>query len=148
MSRPDLRGLDQRPLYREPMLLAVLRKDAPSASGPIDLADFAGAAWVAALTSTGFQAATEMACRAAGFEPRIETRVHSYPMALAMVAAGFGVALVPRLAATAQCGLVHLPIARPTGLVRQIHATTRTADRSPAVRHLSRCLVEALKAAT
>ncbi|GGN19805.1 DNA-binding transcriptional LysR family regulator [Actinoplanes campanulatus] len=148
LSRPDLRGLDQRPLYREPMLLAVPRKDAPAASGPIDLADFAGAAWVAALTSTGFQAATEMACRAAGFEPRIETRVHSYPMALAMVAAGFGVALVPRLAATGQRGLVHLPIARPTGLVRQIYATTRTADRSPAVRHLSRYLVGALKTAT
>ncbi|GAA4608383.1 DNA-binding transcriptional LysR family regulator [Actinoplanes octamycinicus] len=168
LTRPDLRGLSQRPLYREPMLLAVPRTSLPATSQagptaeprtplaaepqaglragppPVSLADFAGADWVAALTSTGFQAATEMACRAAGFEPRINVRVHSYPMVLAMVAAGFGVSLVPQLAATPQRGVIYLPISHPEGLARQIHATTRTGGRSAAVQHLLRCLTEAL----
>lgn len=145
LSRPDLRGLEQRPLYREPMLLAVPRKAVArkdegrkdAGKGAVELADHAESPWVAALDSTGFQAATEMACRAAGFEPRIDTRVHSYPMVLSMVGAGFGVALVPGLAAVAQRGVTYLPIARPTGLSRQIYATTRRTDRSPAVRALT-----------
>jgi DNA-binding transcriptional LysR family regulator len=144
LSRPDLRGLARRPLYREPLLLAVPRRQLPTEAGPASLADFAGADWVAALTSTGFQAVTEMACRSAGFEPRIGVRVHSYQMVLAMVAAGFGVSLVPRLAATAQRGLGYLPISRPNGLARQIHATTRVGGRSVAVQHLLRCITEAL----
>ncbi|WP_328471532.1 LysR substrate-binding domain-containing protein [Actinoplanes sp. NBC_00393] len=144
LSRPDLRGFTQRPLYREPMLLAVPRSLMPAEPAPVALTDFAAADWVGALTSTGFQAATEMACRAAGFEPRISVRVHSYPMVLAMVAAGFGVSLVPQLAATAQRGLGYLPIDRPGGLARQIYATTRTGGRSPAVQQLLRCLTEAL----
>ncbi|MEU4426611.1 LysR substrate-binding domain-containing protein [Actinoplanes sp. NPDC024001] len=95
LTRPDLRGLTQRPLYREPLLLAVPRRLQPAEPAPVDLAGFAGVDWVAALTGSGFQAVTEMACRAAGFEPRVRIRVHSYPMVLAMVAAGFGVSLVP-----------------------------------------------------
>jgi DNA-binding transcriptional LysR family regulator len=145
LSRPDLHGLEQRALYREPMLLAVPRSLEPAGTGKIDLADFAATPWVAALTSSGFQAATEMACRAAGFEPRVECRVHSYPMVLAMVGAGFGVGLVPQLAAVAQSGVSYLPIARPTGLTRQIYATTRRTDQSPAARAFVRCLRETLR---
>jgi DNA-binding transcriptional LysR family regulator len=144
LSRPNLRGLSQRPLYREPLLLAVPRRLLPAQSGPVSLADFADEDWVAALTNTGFQAATEMACRAAGFEPQIRVRVHSYPMVLAMVAAGFGVSLVPQLAANTQRGLGYLPVSRPNGLARQIHATTRAGGRSTAVQHLLRCITEAL----
>lgn len=144
LSRPDLRGLTQRPLYREALLLAVPRRLRPAEPAPVSLADFAGVDWVGALTSTGFQAVTEMACRAAGFEPRISVRVHSYPMVLAMVAAGFGVSLVPQLAAAGQRGLAYLPIARPSGLARQIYATTRADGRSPAVQRLLRYLAEAL----
>ncbi|MFC4063339.1 LysR family transcriptional regulator [Actinoplanes subglobosus] len=148
LSRPDLRGLDQRPLYREPMLLAVPSGLAPAGTAHADLADFAATPWVAALTSTGFQAATEMACRTAGFEPQVDIRVHSYPMLLAMVGAGFGVGLVPQLAAVAQHGVSYLPIARPTGLTRQIYATTRRTDQSPAARALAHYLYDALTLTT
>jgi len=115
-----------------------------AAAGPVHLADHADADWIAALDSTGFQAVTEMACRAAGFEPRISFRVNSYQMVLALVAAGFGVAIVPQLAAVAWRGLGYSSIARPSGLVRQIYATSRAGDRSPAVEQLSRYLAEAL----
>jgi len=144
LSRPNLRGLSQRPLYREPLLLAAPRRLLATESGPVSLTDFADTDWVAALTHTGFQAATEMACRAAGFEPRIKIRVHSYPMVLAMVAAGFGVSLVPQLAATPQRGLDYLSVHRPNGLARQIYATTRSGGRSAAVEHLLRGITEVL----
>ena len=144
LSRPNLRGLSQRPLYREPLLLAVPRSLLLTASEPVQLADFADTDWVAALTTTGFQAVIEMACRAADFEPRIKVRVHSYPMVLAMVAAGFGVSLVPQLAATPQRGVGYLPVRRPSGLARQIHATTRAGGRSPAVEQLLRCITQVL----
>jgi DNA-binding transcriptional LysR family regulator len=144
LLRPNLRGLAQRPLYREPLLLAFPENLLPTDREPVSLTDFAGMDWVAALTDTGFQAATEMACRAVGFEPRIRVRVHSYQMVLATVAAEFGVALVPQLAATAQRNVGYLPVSRPSGLARQIHATVRAGDRSPAVQHLMRCITLAL----
>jgi DNA-binding transcriptional LysR family regulator len=144
LSRPNLRGLAQRPLYREPLLLAVPRRLLPANPEPVSLADFADTDWVAALTDTGFQAATEMACQAAGFEPQIKVRVHSYQMVLATVAAGFGVSLVPQLAATTQRGLGYLPVRLPSGLARQIHATTRVDGRSAAVQHLLRCITDVL----
>ena len=40
--------------------------------------------------------------------------------------------------------VTYCPIGEPSGLVRQIHATTRAADRSAAVADLSRCLTDAL----
>jgi hypothetical protein len=48
------------------------------------------------------------------------------------------------LAAVARRGLSYASIARPSGLVRQIYATSRAGDRSPAVEQLSRYLAEAL----
>lgn len=144
LSRPDLHSLRQLPLYREPLLLAVPQQLQPPVAAPARLADYATTDWIAARTATGFQAVTEMACRAAGFEPRISFRAHSYQLALAMVAAGFGVALVPQLAANTHRGITFVHIARPSGLLRQIYVTTRTADRSSAVEHLSQCLTNAL----
>jgi len=144
LSRPNLRGLSQRPLYREPLLLAVPRGLLPSEPGPVSLADFADTDWVAALFNTGFLAVTEMACREAGFEPKIKVRVHSYPMVIAMVAAGFGVSLVPQLATTPQRGVDYLPVRGPNELARQIFATTRIGGRSSAVEQLLRGITEVL----
>jgi DNA-binding transcriptional LysR family regulator len=144
LSRPDLRGLAQRPLHREPIVLALPRRLVPGPDAPVRLADHDGAEWIAARESTGFQAVTEMAARAAGFEPRISFRVNSYEMVLTLVGAGFGVALVPRLAAVPHRGVRYAPIERPSGLARQIYATTRSGDRSPAVAGLLRHLEKAL----
>ncbi|MFI6066789.1 LysR substrate-binding domain-containing protein [Micromonospora sp. NPDC051227] len=144
LSRPDLRGLKQLALHCEPLLLAVPEHLRSSEIGPVQLADYANTNWIAARTATGFQAVTEMACRAAGFEPQINSRAHSYQFALALVAAGFGVTIVPQLAVAPQRGITYLPIVRPSGLMRKIYVTTRVADRSPAVEHLTQCLTNAL----
>ncbi|MEI8409549.1 MULTISPECIES: LysR family transcriptional regulator [unclassified Kribbella] len=144
LTRPDLRGLSQLPLYGDPLLLAIPRQRNAPAPARVRLADYAGSDWIAARAPTGLHAVTEEACRSAGFQPRISARVHSYSLALAMVAGGFGVTIVPRLAAEPHRDVVLAPIGRPSGLVRQIYATTRAVDRSPAIAQLSRCLTEVL----
>lgn len=53
-------------------------------------------------------------CRKAGFSPRISQQVDSYPAAIALVAAGYGVALAPEAALRAYKGLIRLvPLEEP-----------------------------------
>jgi DNA-binding transcriptional LysR family regulator len=74
------------------------------------------------------------ACRAAGFSPRIGPEAPQIVASVAMVAAGFGIALVPRSVGQIQIeGTVYRPIAgeAPRAPIMLAH---RRDDRSPAVR--------------
>lgn len=139
LPRPDLRGLRQTLLQRDPLLLAVPAHARPAARDPVDLADFAEATWITTKPAVGFQALTEFACREAGFTPRVHYRSDSYELLLSLVGADLGVALVPGLLAAARPGLTYLPVARPAELTRDVHITTRAADPSPAVTAMARC---------
>lgn len=141
LPEPALGGLRQVLLHRDRMLLAVpphLQRAGRTGAG---LRDFADATWLSALPSSGFQAATELLCRAEGFEPDIAFRSDQYEVLLGLVAADFGVALVPALAAVPHRGVAYLEVTRPAGLTHDIHITTREADTSPAVEALSALLV-------
>ncbi|MFZ3495559.1 LysR family transcriptional regulator [Streptomyces sp. 5.8] len=144
LPEPDLRGLRQVLLRREKLMLAVPPHARPPLDGPVRLGEFARTAWASTTPSTGFQAVTEGICRAAGFEPDIAFRADSYPMLLSLVAADFAVALVPQSAADRRAEISFHDIAEPAHLVRDIYATVRTGDRSPAtesmIRHLARQL--------
>jgi len=141
---PDMRGLHPADLRDEPLLLAVPPKLAPAAGQQIDLRQFADMAWVSTRPSAGFQAVTELACHTAGFAPTIAFRADSYHLLLALVGAGFGVALVPAIAATPTPGVRYFTITHPPGLHRRICAITRSADSFPAattlIQHLTRQL--------
>ncbi|MCA2218954.1 LysR substrate-binding domain-containing protein [Jidongwangia harbinensis] len=134
---PSVRGLHEQLVFTDPLLLAVpatLAAD-PEPPGPAgaELRAYAGADWISGISAQGFQAVTEMACHVAGFEPRIRSRADTYPVQLDLVAAGLGVALVPRSAAARRPGVALLEITAPAHLARTVHVTTRTSDRSPAV---------------
>lgn len=60
----------------------------------VDLAEFP---WVLSGPRSHFGQAVRMACRSAGFDPKIRHEVGEQPTALAMVAAGLGVTLVSDL---------------------------------------------------
>ncbi|EHR60700.1 LysR family transcriptional regulator [Saccharomonospora cyanea] len=139
---PDLRGLRQTPLRRDRLLLALPPSLAPVGESSVALSDYALATWVSPRPSAGFQAVVELACRAAGFEPTVAFRTNSYDMMLTLVAADFGVALVPELAASPRPGVTFRDIGDPVGLAREVHATTREADPSPAVARIVELLVE------
>src|SRR5215210_4572531 len=64
------------------------------------LADLADEPWIASTDTCGCRAITERACQEAGFEPRIAFEADETMAAQALVAAGVGVSLLPRLALT------------------------------------------------
>ncbi|MBK1789122.1 LysR substrate-binding domain-containing protein [Prauserella cavernicola] len=142
LPKPDLRGLRQTPLRSERLLLAVPPSLRPGDERPVRLSDYAGARWIAPRPVAGFQAVVELTCRAAGFEPTVAFRTDNFDTMFTLVAADFGVALVPELAATPTPGVTFLEVARPARLVREVHATTRAAGVSPAVEDLLGLLAE------
>jgi DNA-binding transcriptional LysR family regulator len=73
------------------------------------------------------------ACSAAGFRPRYAARLDDHPAALSLVAAGIGVAVVPRLALTTPpAGIVIKPVTNPTPR-RRITVHVRHGRRGPGI---------------
>ncbi|MDJ0379892.1 LysR family transcriptional regulator [Streptomyces sp. G-G2] len=137
-------GLDTEPLCREPMYLAEPAppldgdgdgdsdSDGDSGVGAVPRVPAApvrdlGAAlrihrdapWIIATSGTLCHAMTVRACQAAGFTPRVRHQVDEFATVLALVAAGQGVAVVPRLGVAAAPGatgvrLTRLPMERRT----------------------------------
>ncbi len=94
---PVVAPLDYRPLFRE-ALCAVLPASHPLAeSACIDAGALAGERFVTFPRSTAptLHAAVTACCEQAGFEPNIHLETHLQQTIVNLVAAGFGIALVP-----------------------------------------------------
>lgn len=68
--------------------------------GQVSIADYADRDWVISGPETHYGRAVRAACREAGFEPRVSHEVREQSTALALVAAGLGVALISDLGQT------------------------------------------------
>lgn len=114
----------------------------PAAAGGVRLADLAGERWIYG-GSGPWSEITRTACEAAGFVPERAHSASGWTAILAMVGAGMGVALVPRMVSGRAEGVAVrvLPHDRPTRHV--IAALRRGSESAPA---LSRVL-SALRAA-
>jgi DNA-binding transcriptional LysR family regulator len=88
-------GIEIDVLLREPLLAAV---PAGLRSGPVTLSELAEQPWIDAHSDDTLHAMFERACGLAGFTPRVEYTSNDYTVIFALVGAGLGVALVPRLA--------------------------------------------------
>lgn len=141
LPEPDLRGLRQTLLHRDRLQLAVPPHLHHTGQTTARLRDYADATWLSTLPTQGFQAVTELLCRSQHFEPDIAFRSDSYDLLLALVAADFGVALVPGLAAVPRAGVTFLEVVEPEA-VREIHVTTRAVDPSPATQGLAGLLLQ------
>jgi molybdate transport repressor ModE-like protein len=115
-------GLERHLLLTEELLL-VLPSD-HVAREPVDLRELAGAPWVAGVAETQFVGALELACRAAGFAPRIVHRADDATLHHALVAAGLGIGLLPALACTPFAG-VRYARAQPAPPRRHVAALLR-----------------------
>lgn len=72
------------------------------------------------------------ACAAAGFAPGFQVQAHDYQTALAFVAAGVGVTVLPRLGAIAlPAGMVTIPVVEPVPR-RRVMLRVRRAVREQA----------------
>ncbi|MEV5349304.1 LysR family transcriptional regulator [Streptomyces achromogenes] len=109
----------------------------------VDLTDLAGQPWVGSEPPGPCLTPITDACAAAGFSPDYVTKSEDYTTAQAFVAAGLGVALIPRLGLSARHpGIVVRRVRRPEP-IRAIHAAVRTtALGQPALRTLLDALKE------
>ncbi|MEU4830795.1 LysR substrate-binding domain-containing protein [Streptosporangium sp. NPDC023615] len=115
VPQPVEPGLATHPLCVEPVYLASASPTAAPDGRAI--ADCADLPWIAAIPGTACHTMTVRACQAAGFTPRVRHHVDEFATVLALVAAGQGVALVPRLGAVDPppgVALTRLPIRRRT----------------------------------
>jgi len=133
-------GVDRHELHRDP-LRVILAEDHPVArrhAGAVPLAELAGEPWVTGHPGMGWVEMTSRTCRElGGFEPDVRHRANDSVLALALVARGLAVTLLPDLVApTAQPGVVARAIAGGS-VHRTIYAATRTTDATrPSVRAL------------
>jgi DNA-binding transcriptional LysR family regulator len=121
--------------------VAVLADTHPLAGAEeVELAQLADERWVDNDFARGWCRRNLVeACRAAGFSPSFHVEAHDYPTAIAFVAAGIGLTVLPRLgAANLPEGVVAVPVVCPTP-VRSIFALVQdsVAESPPAVTALT-----------
>ena len=152
-ERPDLQIAVEQGAIRRPGLLAITCsttrtwrccRPAPAgrASNRSISCRLAGERWVDNDFARGWCRKNLIeACHAAGFSPPFHVEAHDYPTAMAFVAAGIGLTVLPTLGARQlPPGVVAVPVTRPTP-VRSIYALVRegVVD-TPAVRTVLRVL--------
>lgn len=129
-------------LLADPLDVALPADHALARAEDLRLADLAGEPWIFG-GSGPWSEITLAACEAAGFVPEQAHSAAGWEAILAMVGAGMGVALVPRMASGRGGGVAmrELSADRPT---RQVVAAVRQgAEGAPAVSHV----LDALRAA-
>ncbi|MEU8968410.1 LysR family transcriptional regulator [Streptomyces monashensis] len=120
--------LTQVPLLADPLDVA-LPPDHPLASAPaLTLTDLSSEPWIFG-GSGPWSDITRRACEAAGFSPHQGHSASGWTAILAMVEAGMGVALVPRMAAGRRDGVVLRDLG-PDGPVRHVTAAVRRGGES------------------
>jgi LysR family transcriptional regulator, hydrogen peroxide-inducible genes activator len=93
---PDLKAV---PLLTEEIVLAVPPGHRlGAATSPVPLSEVAGEPWILLKEGMGFRTVVLEACAAAGFRPRAAFESIHMETVQSLVAAGMGVALVPRMA--------------------------------------------------
>jgi DNA-binding transcriptional LysR family regulator len=122
-ERPG-RGLRTVALLSDPMHVA-LPADHPLATRPaLSLADLRDQDWVQTSADSPCARHVVRSCLAAGFEPRVSFESDDYETVQGLVAAGVGVALIPRLAlARVRAGLVVRALS-PRSPARSVVAAT------------------------
>ncbi|ALE73589.1 LysR family transcriptional regulator [Pseudonocardia sp. EC080610-09] len=128
-------SFDQRALFDEPLDLLV-GPDHPLVERPdVALHDLAGDRWICSSPGRAYHQLVTMACSSAGFAPDIAHYADEWDTGAALVARGFGVALVPRLAdLPARHDTRRLRIGTPPVPIRRVIAAVRAgAQDQPAV---------------
>lgn len=122
-------------LVDEPYV-AVLPPGHPFAQrGSVDLAELAGERWIAHDSEESWCVINlHRAAVSAGFVPPYSVRTANHPTAVAFVAAGIGIAVMPRLCTVdLPPGVRAVPVVNPTP-IRSLHVLVRRAvEESPAV---------------
>jgi molybdate transport repressor ModE-like protein len=130
-----------RDLYREELVAVAPSGWLPDA--PVRLAGLAERDWVMPPEDAACGAAVRAACRRAGFEPRVRWETDDMLLLERAVAAGHGVAVLPRSAIAASAQVELRPLRQPR-VARTLRAVSRAGtDARPVVRAVVDALTEA-----
>ena len=113
-------------LMAEPLVVVGRPGDLPARSN--SLADLHAAGWVMPPIDAACGIAVRSACRATGFEPKVRWETDDLHLLMCSVAAGHGIAVLPRLSVVADAGLEVRPLRDPL-LERRILAVARSSVR-------------------
>jgi DNA-binding transcriptional LysR family regulator len=117
------------PLLEDPMFLALPREHRLAARGRLRLEDLRGQAWVQTSQESPCARHVVRCCHAAGFEPNVAFESDDYQTVQGLVAAGVGVALIPRMALSAVRDDIAIRSLSPAPPVRSVIAAAPTGAR-------------------
>jgi DNA-binding transcriptional LysR family regulator len=134
-------GLRSVALLEDPMHVAVPAEHPLAAKRALTLGDLRDQDWVQTSASSPCARHVIRSCVAAGFEPHVTFESDDYETVQGLVAAGVGVALIPRLALTrVHPGIVVRALAPRSPARKVVAATTSGAGVAPAAKTMMRVL--------
>ncbi|WP_226363791.1 LysR substrate-binding domain-containing protein [Pseudonocardia abyssalis] len=118
----------------------------------VGLAEFAADPWIGSNPGRAYHQLVTLACAGAGFAPDVVHYADEWDTGAALVARGFGVALVPRLAELPAHDTRRIPISTAPAPIRRVVAAVRAGSRNrpgtaaglAALRHATASLAPAL----
>lgn len=129
------------PLLADPLDVALPAGHPLAGSEDLRLADLSGEPWIFG-GSGPWSEITLTACEAAGFVPEQAHSAAGWTAILAMVEAGMGVALVPRMAAERQAGVVMRALGADRPRRHVVAAVRRGSESAPGVSRVLAALRE------
>src|SRR5579875_2833004 len=136
-------GLHTVPLLEDPLHLALPASHPLAGADTVRLHDLRRQAWVQTSAPSPCARHVVGACRSAGFEPRVAFESDDYETVQGLVAAGVGVALIPRLALTRVRDGIIVRELSPSSPTRTVLAATPAGPGAvPAARTMLHILTE------
>src|SRR5205807_4614861 len=130
-------------LLEDPLLVALPAEHALAGKRALTLADLRAEDWVQTSASSPCARHVVRSCLAAGFEPNVTFESDDYETVQGLVAAGVGVALIPRLALTRlHTGLVVRELAPRSPARKVVAATSAGPGAAPAAATMIKVLSE------
>jgi DNA-binding transcriptional LysR family regulator len=121
--------LGRLPLFEDPMFLALPADHPLSRRRTLKLEDLRAEAWVQTSASSPCARHVVRSCHAAGFEPIVSFESDDYQTVQGLVAAGVGVALIPKLALSGARDDIAIRALSPHSPVREVIAATPEGTR-------------------
>jgi DNA-binding transcriptional LysR family regulator len=143
VREPSVEGLRTVTLLADPMHVALPAQHGLAGQPSLSLADLGGEQWVQTSAASPCARHVVRSCLAAGFEPHVTFESDDYETVQGLVAAGVGVALIPRLALTRlHPGIVVRALAPSSPARRVVAATPSGPAAAPAARAMVRILTD------
>jgi DNA-binding transcriptional LysR family regulator len=121
--------LTRVPLFEDPMFLALPADHALSRRRTLRLENLRAEAWIQTSASSPCAQHVVRSCHAAGFEPIVSFESDDYQTVQGLVAAGVGVALIPKLALSGARDDIAIRALSPQSPVRAVIAATPEGTR-------------------